>query len=146
MMKFKDFLETAEEKSDIANMLADLPPAHSKLVSGYKWKFIAGNVLDKDRKHVGLLNHDKKSITIAGPWRYSREFTCLHEIGHRVFEELLTPAQKQEWEKVVTKHKDRLKQNAEENFCMAYANFFAKTKVDLHTHPEWEKFIKKIAK
>lgn len=144
MMRFRDFLEASEEESNVKEMLAKLPDSHRALVKGYKWRFTAGNTLDKDDQHIGLLNHKQKSITVAGPWNYGREFTALHEIGHRVWEKFMTPDLKKEWSKVVKNTKHKVKQNDEELFCHAYANHFARNKIEVHSHPEWDSFMKKI--
>jgi hypothetical protein len=50
------------------------------------------------------------------------------------------------WKKIVAGTKNKMNQDAEELFCMAYANHFAKNKIVIHTHPEWESFIQKFIK
>jgi hypothetical protein len=70
----------------------------------------------------------------------------LHEIAHRVWEHILTPEMKKEWEGIVKQTDKKQNQGAEELFCMAYANQYCKNKVVIHDHPEWEKFIKGLPK
>ena len=143
-MEFKQFLEATEEQKNIKTMLAKIPKKHRNLVRGFKYEFIKGNTLDGDDENIGLCDKCKKKLTIAGPWHYGREFTTLHEVGHLVWE-MLPPEKKAEWKKVLkgTKGKHQ-RQNAEELFCMAYANTYAKHKDVIHDHPEWDQFIKKL--
>jgi hypothetical protein len=136
--------EMGEEKNDIARTLSKIPPQHRELVKGFNWKFHAGNTLNGDDQHIGYMDDREKEIAIAGPWNYGREFTILHEIAHRVWEQLLPPQIKQQWLQIVTKTKDKQNQEPEELFCMAYANHFAKNKIVIHDHPEWHMFIKSL--
>ncbi len=148
MKSFAEYLferEKSEEEKNLLHTLGKLPKAHAALVKGYKWSFQDGNTLDGDDKHVGVIDDKKKKITVAAPWNYGREFTALHEIAHRVWEKYMTKELRAEWSKVVKKNKDRMKQNDEELFCMAYANAYANQQVVVHTHPAWEKFVKSLA-
>lgn len=133
-----------EEQQDIARTLGKIPPSHAALVKGFKWKFHAGNTLNGDEKHVGYMDRQEKEIAIAGPWNYGREFTILHEIGHRVWEGFVPPEMKLLWLKIVANTKNRQNQEPEELFCMAYANRYAKNKIVIHDHPAWHKFIDSV--
>jgi hypothetical protein len=144
MENFKKFLEASEEKQNIMDMLSKLPKRHRQLIKGYRFKFEPGNTLKGDDDHVGLIDQDRKTITVAAPWNYGREFTLLHEVAHMVWEVFLTPAMKMMWKKIVASTKHKQNQNPEELFCMAYANHYAKHKVEIHNHPEWDEFIQRI--
>lgn len=147
-MDFKVFLEN-EEKKDVANALAKIPKHHSKLVHGYSVSLKGGNVLPGDKGHIGLIDDNKKQIIIMSPWHYGREFTFLHEVGHKVWAKLdknirakwiaLAKATKKKF-----KNKSPLDQNEEELFCMAYAQFYAKYKIKQYDHKEWAEFIKNL--
>ncbi|MCK9458316.1 MAG: hypothetical protein M0R80_01580 [Proteobacteria bacterium] len=143
-MEFRQFVENYEK--DIKETLGKLPKKYQKLIHGYKFKFQSGNTLSGDNDHIGVMDEKKKTITIAAPWNYGREFTFLHELGHRLWETLPSEL-KNEWAKMVKQtkmtHKDR--QNPEELFCHGFANQYAKHKHVMFTHPEWEKFIKKLS-
>jgi len=143
-MEFRQFLES-EETKNIKVMLAKIPKAHQKLVRGFKYVFQKGNTLNGDNENIGVCDNCKKQLTIAAPWNYGREFTTLHEIGHMVWE-TLPPEKKEEWKKVLKGTKgEHQRQNAEELFCMGYANTYAKHKDKIHDHPEWDKFIKSLS-
>jgi hypothetical protein len=142
-MRFRHFIEVTEEADDIQRTLGKIPKAHAALVKGYKWIFQAGNTLKGDDEHIGCIDHAKHTITVAGPWNYGREYTILHEIGHQVWERLDDNAKKQ-WAKIAANTQHKQNQAAEELFCMAYANTYAKNKIVIHTHPEWEKFVQNI--
>jgi len=145
-MRFKDFMQAdlGEEQQDIARTLSKIPPTHRELVKGYRWKFHAGNTLNGDNQHIGYMDDKNKEIALAGPWNYGREFTILHEIGHRVWEKLIPPEMKNKWTMVVRQTKHKQNQEPEELWCMAYANFFAKNKIVIHDHPEWHQFVRSI--
>lgn len=140
-MRFLEFLEKDEEISDINRLLDSIPRSHAALVRGYAWKFQPGNTLDGDDEHVGYIDHGKKEIAVAAPWRYPREFTILHEIAHQVWNHL-TPDVREEWHQMVKKNPHRQKQNDQELFCMAYAATYSTHPPITHYHPAWEKFIK----
>jgi hypothetical protein len=146
MMDFKEFLneQESEEKKNIDQTIGKLPKSHAALIRGYKWKFQGGNTLDRDNQHIGVVDDNKKLITVAAPWNYGREFTALHEIGHKVWEKFVTPELRKEWSRIAKKNKNRLKQNDEELFAMAYANNYAHNRIEVHTCPEWDKFIEKL--
>jgi len=148
MGSFKQFMEDEMdgEKADIANTLEKLPDSHAALVQGYNWKFHAGNTLNGDEEHVGYMDDHEKEIAIAAPYNYGREFTVLHEIAHRVLEKFVTPEHKQMWMQIVQNTPEKQDQNAEELFCMAYANHYAKNKIVIHDHPQWHQFIENLPK
>lgn len=147
MMRFRDYLESdagmGEEKQDILRTLSKLPPSHRELIRGFSWKFQGGNTLAGDDQHVGYMDDYEKKIAVAAPWNYGREFTILHEIAHTVWERV--PDQlKQQWAAIVQRTKHKQQQSPEELFCMAYANFYAKNKIVIHDHPEWNEFIRNL--
>jgi hypothetical protein len=132
-----------EEKGDIKKTLSKIPPSHAALVRGYRWKFHPGNTLNGDDEHVGYVDDGQKEIAVAGPWNYGREFTILHEIGHKVWDNFVknNPELVRQWHHIVANTKNKQNQEPEELFCMAYANHFVKNKIVIHTHPEWDRFI-----
>jgi hypothetical protein len=133
-----------EEKRDIEKTLGKLPPSHAGLVRGYRWKFHAGNTLNGDDEHVGYVDDNTKEIAVAGPWNYGREFTILHEVAHKVWEQYVSQPMKKQWHQIVAATKHKQDQEPEELFCMAYANHYAKNKIVIHSHKEWDDFIKGI--
>jgi hypothetical protein len=139
LQNFKLFLEF-EEKNNVKKTVKGLPQGHQDLLKGYKINFTARNTLNGDNQHIGFIYKNK--IEICAPWRYSREFTMLHEIGHLVYEKLMTPELKKEWAKTVKKNPKENQDNNEENFCMAYAATYSKHAPVTHAHPAWIKFIK----
>jgi len=143
-MNFKEFLEQADShEKDVKKSLAKLPKKHAGLVKGYKFKFISANTL-KDGENIGFIDEEKKTITIAAPWNYGREFTFLHEVGHAVWKYLVDAKQKKEWVGIVKNTKNKQDQNTEELWCMSYANHFANHKDVIHNHKTWDDFVKKI--
>jgi hypothetical protein len=142
MLTFRTFLEN-EETKNLQQMLGKLPPSHRALVKGFDFKFQPGNTLDGDDEHVGYMDEKGKEIAVAAPWNYGREFTILHEIGHRVWERL-PDNYKKAWAKVVPMNPKRQKQSPEELFCMAYANYYVKNRVVVHDCPAWNKFIENL--
>ena len=143
-MEFRSFVEAQEAMKDVKKTLIKLPKSHAALVKGYKYVFKGDNTLDGD--HIGELDTGKKKITVAAPWNYGRQYAILHEIGHAVWEHLVDDDKKKEWQRIVKSTKNKQNQNAEELFCMAYADFYAKNKVVIHNHPEWEKFVRNLPK
>ncbi len=143
-----------EEKKDIQKTLSKLPQSHQNLVKNYRWKFHAGNTLNGDNQHVGYIDDGDKEIAVAGPWGYGREFCVLHEVAHKVLK-VLPESIKHQWTDLLSKTKsaqiqnnkdneDALDQNAEEIFCMSYANFYAKHKLLTYSNPQWMEFIKNL--
>jgi hypothetical protein len=149
-MKFTDYLESKEiasQKEDIKQTFAKIPKKHANLVKDYKIIFQKSNCLKGDDKHIGLIDEKNKTITIAAPWNYGREYTLLHEIGHAVWKYLVSEEAKKEWERLVSKVKKTTKdlnQNNEEIFCMLYAQNYAKNKLIKFDHDELKKFVSKI--
>ena len=154
-MNFNQFLfEAEEEEKNIQAMLKKLPKKHAALMKGFKFKYVPGNTLKGDNAHIGLIKG--KTVTVAGPWNYGREFTTLHEVAHMVFEKLVTPQIKKKWEALLKETKpkhikelkskgmktDALDQGAEELFCMAYAATYAKHPTVIYHCSEWVDFIK----
>lgn len=139
------FIEQEEDK-DILKTLSNLPSDHSDLIKGYRVKLVSGNTLDNDDEHIGYMDKSPKEIVVASPWNYGREFTLLHEIGHRVWENL-DNSQRQEWGKLVKQNKDSSKefdQSEEELFCMIYAQHFTATKLKKFDFPKLLNFIQRI--
>jgi hypothetical protein len=145
---FKQYLIDSEKsyQTEIKQTLKKLPKRHAALLKGYKFKFQGTNTLKGDNDHVGIINQEKETVTIASPWNYGREYTLLHEIGHFVYQTLLSGEAKKKWARIVknTKMKKEDRQVPEELFCMAYANHYAKHKHVMFSHPSWEKFIAKL--
>lgn len=160
-MRFKDFFKedkNAEGMEDIQKTISKLPQSHAALVSGFQMKFHPGNTLNGDKNHVGYVDDNSKEIAVAAPWNFSREFTILHEIAHKVWEKFVAPNQRlaQLWTQLVQKNssdqmqrnpqaKDSLDQEPEEIFCHSYANFYSKHKNATYNNPEWMHFIKNIS-
>ena len=141
-MTFKIFLEN-EEQNDIKKTISKLPNKFADLVKGYKFQFQSGNTMKGDNGHVGEVDDKKKTIIIASPWNYGREYTLLHEIAHLVWKKVSNDKRK-EWSKIVKATKDRQDQPEEELFAMAFANTYAKNKIVIHTHDTWDKFVKAL--
>jgi hypothetical protein len=145
MKGFKDFIH---EDEAVKSALKKLPKHHQKLLNGFEFRFQGGNTLKGDDGHIGsVVVNPKKIITIAAPWRYSREFTLFHEVGHLVWTMFVkgTPLV-EEWSEIVKKNPDRKKsENDEENFCHSYAAHFADEHApEMHSNPDWAKFIEKV--
>lgn len=148
MSEFKQYLiesASTDPSGDVKASIRKLPKAHQKLVKGYEIKFTGNNTL-KDGASVGLNNLKHKKMVVASPWNYGREFAFLHEIGHLVWRDFVAPHKEKvtEWGSIVRNTKGKLRQNAEELFCHAYANTYAQNKIEVHNHPRWEKFVKKV--
>lgn len=144
-MNFKLYLEKTNLYSlDIKKTLNKLPKKHYKLIKDYKIEFQPNNTLKGDSGHIGFIDEENKKITIAAPWNYGREFTLLHEVAHAVWKYVVSKEEKKEWSKIVKNTENKQKQNDEELFCMAYANFYAKHKIEIHNHENWSVFIKNL--
>ena len=141
MLNFKLFLEQkmSEEDKNVKDTLGNIPDSHRALVSGYKFNLQNGNTLDGDDKHVGFLDDKQKTIAVAAPWNYGREFTFLHEIAHRVWDQLLSKTERDQWQQICP-------EDSEEKFCMAYANFYVKNPIAKYNKSKWKKFIQGISK
>lgn len=145
MKRFLEFLtEATEEEKNIKTTLSKVPQSHSDLIKGYKYRWQSGNTLKGDDGHIGIINPNTKTITIAAPWNYGREYTLLHELAHKVWEAFIPIPMKKVWIQIVKRTKHKMQQNAEELWAMAYANHFAKNKILIHTHKEWEEFVEKV--
>lgn len=142
-MNFKEFLIESDQ-TDVKKTLGKLPRKHRDLFNGYKFVFQGGNGLKGDPEHVGFIDEKKKIVTIAAPYNYGREFTILHEVGHAVWKYFVDEEMKKQWSEIVKRTKNKQNQGIEELFCMAYANTYAKNKIVIHDHPEWDKFIKNL--
>lgn len=144
MKSFKDFVT---EDEDVAKTIARLPMQCQKLVKGYKVQFEPHNTLKGDKGHVGMItNTPEKLIRIASPWRYGRQFTLLHEIGHLAYEAYIrgTPLEKK-WEKLAFSVENRKKdESAEELWCHSFAAVYCDHPPAIHYHPEWVRFIKNL--
>lgn len=154
MLSFKRFLEQSEEDKDILQTLKKLPKSHAALVKGYRFKFQDGNTLDGDDENIGYVDPNRKEIVVAAPWNYGREFTVLHEIGHRVYD-LLPGKLKKRWEAIVQQTRDKQKhvagqkgqnteaieQNPAELFCMSYAQFYSGSGLLKYDNSIWSQFI-----
>lgn len=143
----KGFKQFVTEDDEVATTLGKLPPHHRLLVKGYKFLFEPHNTLKGDDGHVGMIvNQPKKVIRIAAPWNYGREFTVIHEIAHLVYEVYVRGTNvEKEWAKLALSTKDRKKdESAEELFCHCYASMFVKYPPQIHHHPEWVDFMKRV--
>lgn len=130
----------SEEEKNVQDTLKKLPKNHADLIKGFKVKFTPNNTLKNDKNHIGYIHKDE--IVVAAPYNYGREFTFLHEIAHMVWEKLISNDLKKEWNNLYKKYKKDLKQNAEEIFCMVYANIHTKHKLKTYEKEELENFIK----
>ncbi len=147
MKRFMEFLnEATEEQKEVEKTMSKVPQAHSDLIRGYKYKWQDGNTLKGDDDHIGIINPNTKTITIAAPYNYGREYTLLHELAHKVWEVFVPNKMKALWQRIVNNTSHKMQQNAEELWCMAYANHFAKNKIVIHTHPKWDAFVERIIK
>jgi hypothetical protein len=154
MKKFQEFLESKNNEEANAT-IKQLPEKHQKLLKGYKIEFEKDCHLKGYPDSIGLIHlgdPKNKKIHIAAPWRYGREFALLHEIAHLVWSVDLSDKQKEDWKEVVKLTRKNLKkydpdvakQNEEELFCHAYAQFYSKNKVLKYNHKKWDLFIEKI--
>jgi hypothetical protein len=144
-MNFTKFL-IESDLNDIKNTLSKVPAKHAALLKGYKFIFEKGNCLRGDSEHIGCIDEKKKTVTIAAPWNYGREFTLLHELAHAVWKYFVNEDQQKEWSKIVKKTNLAKKdtQNIEELMCHAYANFYCKNNINKYYYTSWEKFIKNL--
>lgn len=150
-MKFTKYVllrESKESEKDIEKTLSKIPENHRNLIKDYKISFQQSNSLHRDEKHIGVIDEKNKTITIAAPWNYGREFTLLHEIAHAVWKYLVSEQKKEEWSRLFkeakSKNKKDLSQNEEEIFCMTYAQYYAKNKLKKFDHKNLLEFVSKI--
>lgn len=146
-MEFSQFIaEGSESEKNIKKTLGRIPAEHRELLRGYKIVFQPTNCLRGDNKHIGLIDEKNKTITIAAPWNYGREYTLLHEIGHAVWKYILDDKKRADWKKLLRPIKKRnkrdLNQNDEELFCMAYAQAYAKNGLEKYDHDELVDFVR----
>ena len=142
-MNFRQFLES--QNPDLEATLKKLPKKIQSLLKGYKYTFTDGNSLKNDKNHIGIIDKDKKTITIAAPYFYGRETIVLHEIAHLVWEKL-NKKEKEDWYKTIKKYpsKAKEKQNNEEHFCMAFSATYSRNPVSIYDIPQWVSFIKSL--
>lgn len=148
-MEFKQYLtEATEQEKDVKKTLGKIPKAHRDLVKGYRFVFQPSNCLKGDSGHIGLIDEKNKTITIASPWNFGREYTLLHEIGHAVWKYAVDDEKKAEWKKLLgpvrRRNKKDLDQNDEEIFCMTYAQLHAKNKLEKYDHEELVDFVRGV--
>lgn len=152
-LNFKQFLESSKFSEDIEQTLSKIPAGHRTLVKGYKFKVEGDNTLKKDKKSVGEIDEKKKTMTIAAPYFYGREFVVLHEIAHSVWKYIMTPDLKKGWSAVVKKSKklddkkldqSALDQNEEELFCSSYAAAYTKNPPIVFYQKPWMDFIRNL--
>ena len=145
-MTFKLFITEGEKNmKDASATLSSIPKKHAALVKGYKFCFQPDNTLKGDDKHVGIIDDEKKTITIAAPWNYSREWVLLHELAHILWKNL-AEEKKTEWIAICNAtalSKDE-KDVPEELFCHSYASVYCGNKSKRFDHPKWKNFIKKL--
>lgn len=137
-LNFKLFVESSGN-GDLRKTLGKIPSGHRSLLRGFKFDYTSKNTLNGDKKHIGFVH--RKVITVAAPWNYSREFTTLHEIAHVVWEKKLTDELREEWSRLVRSTRKKPKDGVEELFCMSYAQYYAKNKMQKFDIPSWQKFI-----
>lgn len=148
-MNFKEFyLEQSETDKDIEKTLRKIPKNHRNLIKGYKFKWEIGNALKNHNGHVGIINPNTKSITIAAPWRYSRQHTFIHELAHKVWEAYVAKDAKllNKWKTIVKNTKNKPNQNAEELFAHSYAQAYCDNPIEKFAFPKWISFIKELPK
>ena len=154
MRDFRAFFET-KINDECKKSLDKLPKRHQDLLKDYKFKFESGVNLKDYPDSVGVIhlgNPDKKLVQIAAPWRHSREFAMLHEVGHRIFEKLMTSELKKKWTNLVKKIRPLIKkedsvvgkQDDEEIFAHSYAQYYCHNKMSKFAHKELQNFIKNL--
>lgn len=148
-MDFREYInESADGQKDVKKTLGKIPRSHARLVDGYKFKFQPSNTLKGDDGHIGFIDEKNKTITIASPWNYGREYTLLHEVGHAVWKYMLDDEAKSKWKSLLAPvrkaNKKDLNQNDEEIFCMTYAQVYANNKVTKFDHDSLIDFVKKV--
>jgi len=148
-MEFRQYLtESRKGQKDVKNTLGKLPKQHAELIKGYEFVFQPQNTLKGDDGHIGFIDEKKKTITIASPWNYGREYTLLHEVGHAVWKYAVDEKKKSEWKKILAPirkaNKKDLDQNDEEIFCMTYAQVYARNKINKYDHEALVDFVRKV--
>lgn len=148
-MDFRQFLTEGKKRDDdVEKTLRKIPKAHRDLVRSYRFVFQPSNTLKGDDGHVGFIDEDKKTITIAAPWNYGREYTLLHEIGHAVWKYRMDEKDKANWKRVLSPvrkaNRKDINQNDEEIFCMSYAQAYANNKMKKYDHEALVSFARKV--
>ena len=112
-----------------------------------------GSALDMISRQTGyhftfdsrLIDTEKKTITIAAPWNYGREFVVLHELAHLVWKDFVSSDKKKEWFKLVKNTPDKPEDGMQELFCMSYAATYAKRPPSQFDIEKWKQFIQKLS-
>lgn len=148
-MDFRQFLtEGRKHDEDVGKTLRKIPKAHRDLMRGYRFIFQPSNTLKGDDGHVGFIDEGKKTITIAAPWNYGREYTLLHEIGHAVWKYRMDEEDKASWKRLLSPvrkaNRKDINQNDEEIFCMSYAQAYANNKMKKYDHEALVAFARKV--
>ncbi len=144
MENFRLFLESNE--SDAHASIRKLPAKYRKLVRGYTIKFQNTGTLKGDDGHIGRVQDSPtKSITIAAPWFYSRNFVLLHEIGHLVWSKYVkgTPIEKK-W--ITIAKNTKTNESIEELFAHGFAAQYVKYPPTIFYHKTWRNFFDKLSK
>jgi hypothetical protein len=146
-MEFRQYIsEGSDGEKDVRKTLKKIPAKHARLVRDYKFVFQPSNCLRGDDRHIGFIDEKNKTITVAAPWNYGREYTLLHEIGHAVWKYGMDDAKRAEWKKLLgpikRSNKKDLDQNEEELFCMTYAQAYAKNGLEKYDHEELVEFVR----
>jgi hypothetical protein len=140
---FIEFIEhKSEERKNLDAVVSRLPKAHQNLLKHFDITYTCKNTLDGDDEHIGMIF--KYDVEVAAPWRYSREFTTLHEIAHLVWEKLLDKEQKKEWKKLSKLYKNEPKMNEEELFCMTYGAAYSTHPPTTYNLPKLIRFVKSV--
>jgi hypothetical protein len=108
MQGFRKFYESKTD-DEAEESLKKLPKGHRALLKGYKFKFENGVNLKGYPDSIGLIhlgNPERKLIQVAAPWNYGREFAMLHEVGHRVYEQIMTKELKGKWAEIAKKKQE----------------------------------------
>lgn len=145
MGSFKQFYEAKkEEEKDVEETLAQLPLAHQQLLKDCKFKFHNGNTLKNDDEHIGYMDSKTGEICVAAPWKWSKEFTFLHEVGHKVFDHL-PDTFKNRWANLAKTVESKFKDHdPEELFCMIYAQSYVKHKMKEFNLPTLVNFVRSL--
>ncbi len=143
MKGFIEFIEQkSEERKNLDSVISQLPKKHQNLLHHFDITYTCKNTLDGDKEHIGMIH--KFDVEVAAPWRYSREFTTLHEIAHLVWEKLLSDKDKKEWKKIAKVYKGEPKMNEEELFCMVYGAAYSTHPPVTYNIPKLVNFVKKF--
>ena len=146
-MDFKSFIiESEKNMKDVRSTLLSIPKKYAALIQGYKFVFQPDNGLKNDPKHVGVINSDQKTVTIAAPWNYSREWVVLHEVAHLIWGKSISKEVQKKWIKICksTSLKNNEKDIPEELFCHAFASTYVSNKMEKYNYPHWKNFIKNL--